>query len=503
MKAKRSILNIIFGLTSQLIIISLGVVIPRLFLVNFGSEVNGFLSSITQIMVYMTLFEAGVGAASLQALYKPISGGDKQGINSILAATSKYYRKTGIYYFITVIIISIGYPLVVKTSLPTSTIVPVILLTGLGGALNYYFVGKYRIFLVAEGKNYIETSIVTVINILINVAKIVLLLNGFSIIAVQAAYLILSIIQVVVFLIYIRKNYQWLDLSIKPDFEAISQKNSALVHQFSTLIFSNTTVLILTLFTNLKVVSVYVMYNLLFSIIDNVIITINSSLTAALGQTYHESRERFLKFYDVYETYFMAIIYALFTIAYILILPFMKLYTAGITDINYIDTILPVLFIIIKLLGNARISSNNAINIAGHFKKTQNRSLLESGINIVFTLIFVQIWGIYGALMGTITALLYRSIDMIVYSSKNILERSPLITSKRWFINVCLFLLIIFIAGKFDINPTSYIGIVGWASLLVATILPTYLIVSSIFEKEVFLYSKAFFNSYFNKSKQN
>jgi O-antigen/teichoic acid export membrane protein len=503
MKAKRSILNIVFGLISQLIIISLGVVIPRLFLVNFGSEVNGFLASITQIMVYMILFEAGVGAASLQALYKPVSAGDRNGINSILAATSRYYRKTGIFYFITVIIIAFVYPFAIKTNLPNLTIIVVILLTGLAGALNYYFVGKYRIFLVAEGKNYIETSIVTVINLFINVAKIVLLLKGFSIIAVQAAHLVLSIIQILLFLIYIRKNYKWLDFTVKPDFEAINQKYSALIHQFSSLVFGNTTVLILTIFTNLKIVSVYVMYNMIFNIIDNIIVTINSSLTAALGQTYFESKERFLEFYDAYETYFMAIIFSLFTIAYILILPFMTLYTEGITDINYIDKLLPILFIIIKLLSNARFSSNNAINIAGHFKKTQYRSLLESGINIVFTLIFVQIWGIYGALLGTITALLYRSIDMIFYSSKNILERSPFITSRRWLINVSLFLLIIFVTNKIDINPTTYIGIFIWGAVLVALIVPIYLIVSSLFERKVLRYTLGFFKRLFKESKRN
>ena len=78
MKARRSVYNLIFGFGSLLITISFGIVIPRLFLINFGSEVNGLMSSISQVFVYLALFEAGVGTASIQALYKPISTGVKE-----------------------------------------------------------------------------------------------------------------------------------------------------------------------------------------------------------------------------------------------------------------------------------------------------------------------------------------------------------------------------------------------------------------------------------------
>lgn len=502
MKAKRSFLNLTIGIASQLVTIAFGIFIPRLLLVHYGSEVNGLLSSITQIMVYMTLLEAGVGAASLQALYKPFQRDDKQSINAILAATSMYYKKTGIYYFFAIIVIAFAYPLIIDSEIDSLTISIVILLTGFAGALNYYFQGKYRIFLTAEGKSYINTTIVTLINTVINIAKIALILLGFDIIALQTAHFVLTIIQIIIYEVYMKRNYKWLRFNIKPDLEAISQKNSVLVHQFSTLVFNNTDVLILTLFTNLKVVSVYVLYNMLFSIIDNVISTVNGSVTFVLGQTFHESKKKFLKLYDAYETYFMAFVFSLFTVAYILILPFMTLYTAGITDINYIDFWLPVLFISLKLLINARASSNNVINIAGHFKKTQYRSIIETTINIVCSLLFVYFFGIYGVLLGTIVALLYRAIDIILYANKHILKRSPWITIKRWISNVILFVLIITITELISINPTSYITIVGWAFVLVILILPIYFTVSSLLEREVFMYAKDFFKVYVLKFKE-
>ncbi|MFD2616162.1 sugar isomerase [Terrilactibacillus laevilacticus] len=502
MKAKRSILNLIFGIGSQLITILLGIIIPRLFLVHFGSEVNGLLSSIGQIVIYLSLLEAGVGAASLQALYKQVTKGDKRSINEILSATSLYYKKTGIYYFISVILISIIYPIIVHSNINKITIATVILLTGLGGAFNYYFQGTYKIFLIAEGKSYIVTIITTIINILINIAKIILIIKGFNIIIIQTSYFILTIIQILFYKIYIARKYTWIKLNEKPNLQAISQKKSVLIHQLSFLIFNNTDVLILTIYTNLKIVSVYVLYNMLFTVLDNFINTINSSITFALGQTYHEDSKKFLRFQDAYEVYFMAFVFALFTVAYILILPFMRLYTAGINDVNYIDFWIPILFVFLKLLVNARVSSNNLINIAGHFRKTQYRSILESSINIVLSIIFVNFIGIYGVLIGTICALLYRSIDMIIYSNLKILNRKPIITIKRWIINLIIFITVNIIFHNINIRLTSYFEIITTAILLTIVILPLYLILCSLFERDIFVFSKNLLINYIKNYKK-
>lgn len=502
MKAKRSMLNLGFGLTSQVITIILGFFIPRLIMVNYGSEANGLIASIVQIISYFALLEAGVGAASLQALYKPVAENNRNHINSILAATSSYYKKTGIYYFISVVLLAIIYPLVIHSEISSVAIMAIILFSGLGGAINYYFQGKFRILLIAEGKSYVETSIITVANILNNVVRIVLLMRGVDIIAVQASFFVLTLLQIVAFYFYSKKYYKWIDLSLKPDFAAIGQKNSVMVHELSYLIFRNTSVLILTIFTNLKIVSIYVMYNMIFTIVDNIVQTINGSIKSALGQSYHEGKEAFVKFYDAYEVYFMSLIFAILTVVYIIILPFMELYTAGVNDVNYINAWLPVLFVVIKLLTNARTSSNNLITIAGHFRNTQFRSILESAINLGASIVFVIFFGIYGVLMGTIAALLYRSIDIVVYANRVLLERSPWVTFRRWLTNVAVFAAIVFVSSRFDLGITSYAGVILWAIVLGVIILPIYFVVSSLMEREVFLYAWGYFKGFRTKLKR-
>jgi len=499
MKGRRSFYNIIFGIGGQILTLALGIVIPRLFIITLGSEVNGLMSSITQIVIYLGLLEAGVGGASIQALYSPISKDDKDGVNGILAATSQYYKKTGMWYCVAVLVFAIIYPFFISSNLNRLEIVAVILLTGMSGAINFFFQGKFKLLLTAEGKSYIITIVATIITILTSAAKIILLLLGFNIVLIQLSYFLISILQMIIIWFYIKRNYKWINLNVKPNYDAISQKNSVLVHQISGLIFNNTDILVLTVYCGLKVVSVYVMYNMLFEIVNTAISNINSGIVFVLGQSYYEDKNKYMKLYDSYELYYMAVVFALYSIMYILILPFIKLYTAGITDINYIDFWLPVLFVILKLLLCARTPSMNAINVSGHFRKTQYRSIFESTINIVASLIFVNIFGIYGVLMGTIVALLYRTNDIIIYSSKYILKRTPWITYRRWLVNLAISLIIIFISNKLHIAPSSYINIAFTAVILSITIIPIFFIMGSIFEIRVCKYTFNYMRKYIGK----
>lgn len=275
-----------------------------------------------------------------------------------------------------------------------------------------------------------------------------------------------------------------------------------MVHQISSLIFNNTDVLILTIFTNLKVVSVYVLYNMLFSVLDKVISTVNSSVTFALGQTFHEGKDKFLKLFNAYEVCFMSFVFSLFTVAYIFILPFMELYTSGIKDINYIDFWIPTLFVIIKLLVNARATSNNVINIAGHFKKTQSRAILECTINLVCSITLVQFLGIYGVLLGTIAALLYRSIDIVLYANKKILERNAWMTIRRWLTNIVIFSIIVTAAKAMSIHPTSYVTTILSAVILLGLTIVIFASVNAVIDREAFKYTKDIIVKLINQQKR-
>lgn len=489
-KSKRSLKIFIYGVISQIVTLLLGIIIPKLLIVSYGSEVNGLLSSVRQIFVYVALLEAGIGTASLQALYAPMAKGDQHRTSEIMAATDHYYKRTGLLYGIAVIVLAFVYPLVVKSSISMPIVTGVIIFQGASGVINYLFQGKFAILLRVDGKSYITTNATTIVNVASKVAQIVLILAGTNILVVQCVYFIINLTQMIYITWYVKKHYSWLDLKIKPDYTSLSQSKNVIVHQISGLIFNNTDILILTYFCGLKVVSVYSLYSLIISCVSNIIDTLCSSVEFILGQAFNSDKKYFLKLQETYETYYLAVSFAFFTVTLIMLPSFIKIYSTGITDANYIDKYLPYLFVILNVLMYARRTSSQIINFAGHFKQTQIRSIIESAINLIVSLVFVYKIGIYGVLIGTIVALLYRTNDVIIYANRNILGRKPWRTYRRWLQNIVI--MIVSVVSINSILPAvdNYVMWFANAILISLVCFSIYIIVDSFFDKKSFIMVK-------------
>ena len=462
-KKKRSIKNLVFAMVGQIITISVGLILPRLYITNYGSEINGLLNSINQYLVYLGLFEAGVGLCTQQALYKPVAEGDQYSINRILAATDYYYKRTGFYYLLSLIGLSAIYPLIIKSTIESWVVFLAMLLSGMGSVLPFWIQAKYRFFLIAEGKNYVLTTITTATTVLTGFLKAIMITAGAHVTTVLFVTFIIHLCFSLFLLLYIKKNYKWINLNVEPNKNAVSQKNYTLIHQIAGMIFQNTDVLLLTMFCDLKIVSVYSMYKLVISHLESILSMLSNSVEFVLGQTFQNNQEAYGKKIDSFESLYSGISFALFSVALFLFAPFMKLYTSGVEDITYVDPVLSILFITIALLTAARTPMIKTINFAGHFKKTTPQTLIETGINLIFSIIGVLTIGIYGVLLGTIAALLYRTNDVIVYANKVIMKRSPRKTYLTYVVNLITFFvvqLLLFMILNAD-NIDSYFDLVG------------------------------------------
>ena len=431
----KSIKNVVYGLTGQIIILALGIVIPRFILQNYSDEANGLLNAINKIFTYLALIEAGIGQATLQSLYKPVVEKDNESVSSIMSATQRYYRKLIWLYAGAVILLAFIYPIIITVKDASAisfcgstywSVFLLIFLQGASGVISFYFVAAYKQLFIADGQNYIISNLTTLTQILIAITKLVLIRASANIVFLQFSYLVINAGVAVVYGYMFRKKYKQIDFKAEPDQKALSQRNSFLVHEISSAIFSGTDLILLSVFCNLKVASVYAIYSLVFSALNQLIYQVHNGCFYILGQSYSKDREKYSSIHDAYDTLYMAMVFTFITVAYLLINPFVEIYTSGASDMNYVDPYLPILFSMIQLLSCCRITASNLVKIAGHAKKTIAQSIIESVIHIVLSTVLVQFMGIYGVLLGTITALLYRTNDFIIYSNIVILKRSPL-----------------------------------------------------------------------------
>ena len=76
--------NIISNLFYQLINILFNLILTPLILVKFGSDVNGLVQTIRQILNYAALVGSGISESTVVALYKPIAENDKEKLKALM-----------------------------------------------------------------------------------------------------------------------------------------------------------------------------------------------------------------------------------------------------------------------------------------------------------------------------------------------------------------------------------------------------------------------------------
>lgn len=479
--------NIIYGFGSKFIILILGVVIPRIVIISYGSEINGFLSTITQIFTYFALLEAGIGNATINALYIPIEKQNYDDINIVVSQAKKYYHKATIIYMIVVVAFAIIYPFVMSSDLDKVLMIKVILIQGVPNAISYYFCAVYEQLLMADGKRYISENIQLILHIFTFVMKIVLILNGFNVVIVQLAFFIITLIKIPTIILYCKYRYPWLSFSEEGNKNVLSERGAFVVHEVSATIFSNTDVFVVSVFCGFEAASIYTVYNMIFSSLNSLLNTANGGLGFILGQNLNKPLDNLRKIFDVYSIIYIYIYFVIMTSATIFSIPFVKLYTHGINDVNYVIDWIPVLFGVISVMSGARAIPARLITVSGHAKNTQIRSLVEMIINLLCSIILVMYFDIYGVLMGTIIALMYRMNDIIIYANKKILKRS----SKKTYICLAIYFLIffsvIYVAKDIQKYIHSFAGFLGYGVISVIVLLMFFLIPIFLVKKNILI----------------
>lgn len=419
-----AIKNIVVSFGGQIIFLALGIIIPRIMLVNYGSDMNGLITTISQIFVYMALLESGIGQAALNALYKPLAEKDKYGVSYIASIAQSYYRRITRYYCCGVIFLSIVIPFVLKSNVNKLTIFWIIIFEGMASVVNFYFTQTQMTILTADGKSYINNTINVINKIASNIVKIVMACLGVNILFLQFSYFIISVIKAIYYQLYFKKIYGWIDYKAAPANAILKDRNAYILNEIAWTIFSSTDMIILSTFISTQMASVYSVYNLVFSNLNVLLNTVYMSVSYLLGQKFHEDMSGYVKIHDTFTSVFVGTMTVFMAISYNLIIPFVTLYTSGITDVEYIYPLLPMMFCLVQILSWSRFVTGSLTGIAGYAKKVSYISLVQAIMNITLSVLLVHRFGIVGVLAATVFAMPIKVIYCAYLSDKVILKRS-------------------------------------------------------------------------------
>lgn len=450
--------NIITGFGGQFIAIILGIIVPRLFITSYGSDVNGLLSTITQIFTYMALLEAGIGQAAKNLLYMPFQEKDKEGISEISSIAKTYFRRFTLIYGIGVIAIALILPLVLKTNVDSVTVALIVLFEGMSGVVSFYFIQTPSIIIGVDGKNYVNNAINLVNKIVGYAVKIVMAAFGLNIVLLQFVFFLVTVCKVFYYQFYFRKHYSWIKFKKTAKEVKLKDRNSYIITEICWTIFSSTDMIVLSTFVSTQLSSVYGVYNMIFANISLLLNSVYNSVTYLLGQTYYENKEKYTKLHDTFNSVFFGLMTSIMMVCYFLTIPFVSLYTSGVTDTNYIISSLPLMFCLVQLLSWSRYVAGNLIGVAGRIRKAVWVNVLEAVINLTCSIIFVHRFGIVGVLFATVIALPVKLIYCNYVGDRIILKRSCWNTIKILGTNFILFFAVVLIKPYIHIEVNSYLS---------------------------------------------
>ena len=460
-RTQKAKLNMAFSLLQQGIAFICGLIVPKMMLNAFGSDAFGATASIATFLAYITLLEGGVGAVTRSALYKALAGKSNEQVSAVITETKSFYRKIAIAFTLYVLIIACFYNQISHDSVfdfwYSFGLVIVIALS----TFAEYFVGiSYSLLLQADQMNYIVMIFRIITTVLNTICIVVLTLLKCDLIVVKFLSGVIFIIRPVLLSIYVKRRYKLVEINQAE--KLLTNKKTAIGQHIAWALHNNTDITVLTIFVGEATVSVYSVYNMVIAQLQNILSSFSSGMEAVFGSMYaNNEKENLQKTFGYYETLISVIGVLLFSIAAVMIVPFVRIYTSGVTDAQYENPVFAIALIVATMLYTCRTPYSQIVIAAGHFKETRMASYGEAIINIISSIILVIYFGIVGVAIGTVLATLFRFVYYVMYLSKHILHRNFLLWVKRILTNALLFILI-YIIGNVVISRLSMNNYLEW-----------------------------------------
>ena len=416
-------LNIAGSILLQVVSGICGLILPRFILRSFGSEVNGLVASVAQLLGYAVLLEGGIGGVMRAALYKPLANEDEAGISGIFYHISRTFRKIAVVFIGFAVLLSICMKFFVDTTYSWFYVFTLVLILSTNTLLGYYASMPHRILMTADQKLYVIqfTQIVTTV---LNLLLCLLVMHvGGGIHMVKLTSVAVLLLNPLVQRLYVKRHYK-----LSPHVKAANfgqiQKRDGAIHHLAYFIHRNTDVVILSLLGSLHTVSVYAVYHTVINVLEQLLASISSGLSGLIGRLLARKEIAALnRVVDRYEACNNVLATGVATVCAILILPFVSIYTGGVTDAQYDQPIFALLMIAGSYAYSIRHPFGCVVSAAGHYTETKAGAIGEVVINLVLSLALVKPLGLIGVALGTLVAMTFRMVHTVWYLSKHILHR--------------------------------------------------------------------------------
>ena len=155
-RKKKLLLNTGTGILKQIITMICGFILPRFFLLYYGSAVNGLVSSITNFLGFIAFLDMGVGAVVQANLYKPLADKDNDQISRIVKSSERFFQRLAYIFIAYIIVLCVIFPTMVDFGAWYT--ISLLLIISVSTLAQYLFGMTYQLLLNADQKSYVQLT---------------------------------------------------------------------------------------------------------------------------------------------------------------------------------------------------------------------------------------------------------------------------------------------------------------------------------------------------------
>lgn len=491
-RTSNSIKNIKYAMIGQIMIILVNFLTRTVFARVLSAEYLGLNGLFSNILSVLSLAELGVGSAIIYSMYKPLADKDELKLKALMNFYKKIYSVIGFFIF------SVGVGLTpfllafIKDVPNIPYIKTIYVLYVANSAFSYLFSYK-RSFLIADQKKYIDSFYQYAFYLIRNVLQIIILLTTKNFLLYLIIQIIITVVHNVTISAKTDRLYPFLkeknDVKMDKEDTALIVKNTrALVmHKIGGVLVLGTDNLIISKFVGIVEVGLYSNYVMIIMALDQAIEVVFQSLTSSIGNLgVTENGDKKIFVFKTINLIGFWIVSFVSICLFILFNPFINLWLGA----EYLFPSSVVLLIVINFYFSGRRRSVLTFKDAlGLFWYDRYKPLFESSINLIFSLVLVQYFGIGGVIIGTIVSALTVCLTVEPYV---LYKYGFKISSKSYYLEYAMHTLITIVVGAItwvictlfsDATFGSFLG-----KLIVSVIIPNLIFIIIFWKTQEFQY---------------
>lgn len=407
-----SLRNMVTGVAGQILSIVLRFITRTVFIYTLGKEYLGISGLFTDIFTMLSLTELGIDTAIIYRMYKPIAEKNDKRVRILLNFYKTAYTVIGMTILLIGLCLIPGLPYLVKDYETLSDLhinaVLVFVLYLLQTVTSYLFFAYRSSVVIASQKKYMLDIANYTITLIDYVIRLVVLVIWKSFVAYIAVGVASSALKNVVRAIIAQKKYPQYFIPEKEKIEKNEVKEmlkdcgALFTFKANGVILKATDNLVLSKFIGIAIVGVYSNYLMLYTTLKNLLHQVYIAVSASMGNLFAE--ENIKKKYEFFEVmnYLTYVVYGTGCVGVSVCAD--ELIQSWISTDYVIKQPFAVLVGLELLMAGMVANLEQIRNVSGIFRKMWFRPLLGIIVNIVVSISMVNIYGIYGVIIGTLVA---------------------------------------------------------------------------------------------------